>query len=172
MQSNGLSRVFSNTTVQKHQFFSALLHSPTLTSTHDYWKTIALTRRTFVGKVMSLLFNMLSKAEFSILLLLLLLSRFSRVQLCVTPWTAGYQLLRPWDSPDKNTGVGCHFLLQCMKVESESEVTSVVSDSVRPHRWQPTRPPNPGILQARTLEWVAIAFSKFSILVFSIGFLP
>ena len=33
------------------------------------------------------------------------------------------RLLRPWDSPGKNTGVGCHFLLQCMKVESESEVT-------------------------------------------------
>ena len=32
------------------------------------------------------------------------------------------RLLRPWDSPGKNTGVGCHFLLQCMKVESESEV--------------------------------------------------
>ena len=50
--------------------------------------------------------------------LLLLLSRFSRVQLCVTPETASH----PWDSPGKNTGVGCHFLLQCMKVKSESEV--------------------------------------------------
>ena len=40
----------------------SFLHSPTLTSIHDYWKkTIALTRQTFVGKVMSLLFNMLSK---------------------------------------------------------------------------------------------------------------
>ena len=101
---------------------------------------------------------------------LLLLSRFSRVQLCATPETAAYQaplslgfsrqehwsglpfpspvhesekwkwscsvvsdsalphrwqptrLPRPWDSPDKNTGVGCHFLLQCMKVKSQSEV--------------------------------------------------
>ena len=42
----------------------------------------------------------------------------------------------PWDSPGKNTGVGCHFLLQCMKVKSESEV---VSDSQRPHGLQPTR---------------------------------
>ena len=41
----------------------------------------------------------------------------------------------PWDSPGKNTGVGCHFLLQCMKVENES----VVSDSYRPHGLQPTR---------------------------------
>ena len=35
---------------------------------------------------------------------------------------AAYQAPRPWDSPGKNTGVGCHFLLQCMKVKSESEV--------------------------------------------------
>ena len=114
---------------------------------------------------------------------------------------------RPWDSPGKNTGVGCHFLLQCMKVKSESEVASVVSNSVRPRRRQPTRLLRPwdspgkntgvgchcllqcikmksesevaqlcptlsdptdctlpgscvhGILQARVLEWVAIAFS-------------
>ena len=39
----------------------SLLYSPTLTSIHDYWQTIALTRQTFVGKVMSLLFNMLSR---------------------------------------------------------------------------------------------------------------
>ena len=45
---------------------------------------------------------------------------------------------RPWDSPGKNAGVGCHFL-QRMKVKSGSEVASVMSDSVRPHRWQPTR---------------------------------
>ena len=56
------------------------------------------------------------------MLLLLLLSRFSRVRLCATPQTAAHQAPRPWDSPGKNTGVGCHFLLQCMKVKSESEV--------------------------------------------------
>ena len=69
LQSKRLSRVFSSTTVQKHQFFGAQLYSPTLTSIHDYdhglWymtgKTIALTRRIFVGKVTSLLFNMLSR---------------------------------------------------------------------------------------------------------------
>ena len=44
----------------------------------------------------------------------------------------------PWDSPGKNTGVGCHFLLQCMKVKSEGE-SEVVSDSERPHGLQPTR---------------------------------
>ena len=57
------------------------------------------------------------------LLLLLLLSRFSRVQFCATPQTAAHQAPNhPWDSPGKNTGVGCHFLLQCMEVKSESEV--------------------------------------------------
>ena len=61
LQSKGLSRVFSNTTVQKHQFFSAgLLYRPTLTSYMTTGKTIALTRQTFVGKVMSA-FYMLSR---------------------------------------------------------------------------------------------------------------
>ena len=63
LQSKGLSRVFSNTAVQRHQFFGAQLSSQSQLS-HPYMttgKTIALTRRTFVGKVMSLLFNMLSR---------------------------------------------------------------------------------------------------------------
>ena len=61
--SKGLSRVFSNTTVQKHQFFGAQLSSQSNSHIHTWptGKTIALTRRTFVGKVMSLLFNMLSR---------------------------------------------------------------------------------------------------------------
>ena len=51
LQSKGLLRVFSNTTGQKHQFFGAqFLYSPTLTSIHDHWKTIALTRHAFVGQ--------------------------------------------------------------------------------------------------------------------------
>ena len=58
LQSKGLSEVFYNTTVQKHQFFGAQLYSPTLTSIHDTGKTIALTRWTLVGKVMSLLFKL------------------------------------------------------------------------------------------------------------------
>ena len=44
------------------------------------------------------------------------------------------RLPRPWDSPGKNTGVGCHFLLQCMKVKSDSEVVQS-----QPHGLQPTR---------------------------------
>ena len=48
------------------------------------------------------------------------------------------RLPRPWDSPGKNTGVGCHFLLQCMKVKSEGS-RSVMSNSSQPHGLQPTR---------------------------------
>ena len=51
---------------------------------------------------------------------LLLLSRFNRVRLC-DPIDGIPRLPRPWDSPGKNTGVGCHFLLQCTKVKTESE---------------------------------------------------
>ena len=50
---------------------------------------------------------------------LLLLSRFSCVRLCATPRQQPTRLPHPWDSPGKNTGVGCYFLLQCMKVKSE-----------------------------------------------------
>ena len=58
----GLSRVFSNTTVQKHQFSAlSFLYRSTLTSIHDYWKNHSFDWWTFVGKVMSLLFNMLSR---------------------------------------------------------------------------------------------------------------
>ena len=61
LQSKRLSRLFSNTTVQKHQFFSAQLKNPTPTFIVTTRKTIALTRQTFVGKVTSLLFNMPSR---------------------------------------------------------------------------------------------------------------
>ena len=63
LQSKGLSRIFSSTTVQKHQFFSTQL-SLESNSQHPYittGKTLALTRWTFVGKVMSLLLNTLSR---------------------------------------------------------------------------------------------------------------
>ena len=48
------------------------------------------------------------------------------------------RLCRPWDFPDKNTAVGCHFLLQCMKVKGEKWSHSGMSDSLRPHGLQPT----------------------------------
>ena len=56
----------------------------------------------------------------------MLLSHFSRVRLCATPQMEAHQAPCPWDSPGKNNGVGCHFLLQCMKVKVKS---LIVSDS-------------------------------------------
>ena len=69
LQSKGLSRVFSNTTVQKHKFFSTQLSSQSNSHIHTWpqEKTIALTRRTFVRKVMSLLFNMLFRLAITFL---------------------------------------------------------------------------------------------------------
>ena len=57
-----------------------------------------------------------------LVLSLLMLSRFSCVRLCATPQTAAHQATQSLDSPGKNTGVGCHFLLRCMKVKSLSRV--------------------------------------------------
>ena len=65
----------------------------------------------------------------------------------------------PWDSPGKSTGVGCHFLLQCMKVKSESEVVQWCPTPSDPMDCSPPGPPVHGISQARVLEWGAIAFS-------------
>ena len=69
------------------------------------------------------------------------------------------RLLCPWDFSGKNTGVGCHFLLQCMKVKSESEVTQSCPTLRDPMDCSPPGSSIHGILQARTLEWGTIAFS-------------
>ena len=65
----------------------------------------------------------------------------------------------PWDSPGKNTGVGCHFLLQCMKVKSESEVPQSCPNLSDPMDYSPSGSSVHGIFQAGVLEWGAIAFS-------------
>ena len=70
------------------------------------------------------------------------------------------RLLCPWDSPGKNTGVGCHFLLQCMKVKSESEVIQSCLTLSDPVDCSLTGSFVHGICQARVLEWGAIAFSS------------
>ena len=69
------------------------------------------------------------------------------------------RLLCPWDFPGKNTGVGCHFLLQCMKVKSESEVTQLCPTLSDPMDCSLRGSSVHGIFQAKVLEWVAIAFS-------------
>ena len=85
-------------------------------------------------------------------------------------WLQPTRLPRPWDSPGKNTGVGCHFLLQCMKGKSKSESEVVQSC---PTLFDPMDCSLPGssitgILQARALEWGAIAFSELLLLQFII----
>ena len=112
--SKGLSRVFSSTIVQKHQFFGAQPSSNAL--------------------------------------LLLLLSRFSRVRLCATPQTAAHQAPPSLGSPGKNTGVGCRFLLQCMKVKSESEVAQSRSTLSGPIDCSLLGSSIHGIFQARVLK--------------------
>ena len=68
------------------------------------------------------------------------------------------RLLHPRDSPGKNTGVGCHFLLQCMKVESESEVDQSYLTLSHPMDCSLPGSSIHGIFQATVLEWGAIAF--------------
>ena len=67
----------------------------------------------------------------------------------------------PWDSPGKNIGVGCHFLLQCMKVKSESEVAQSCLTLRDPMDCCLPGSSVHGVFQARVLEWVAIAFSLY-----------
>ena len=87
-------------------------------------------------------------------------------QSCPTLWPHRWQPTRlpcPWDSPGKNTGVGCHFLLQCMKVKSESEVAQSCLTLSNPMDCSLPGSSVHGIFQARVLEWGAIAFSTSSL---------
>ena len=94
-------------------------------------------------------------------MLLLLLSCFSRVRLCATPWTAAHQApLSLGFSRQEPNGVGCHFLLQCIKVKSESEVTQWCPTLSDPMDCSPPGFSVHGILQTKVLDWGAIAFSK------------
>ena len=71
------------------------------------------------------------------------------------------RLLCPWDSSGKNTGVCCHFLLQCMKVKSESEVAQSCPTLSNPMDCSLPGSSVRGIFQARVLEWGPVAFSRF-----------
>ena len=82
------------------------------------------------------------------------------LQSCPTVRPQRWQPIRiphPWDSPGKNTGVHCHFLLQCMKVKSESEVAQLCPTLCGPMDCSPPGSSIHGIFQARVLEWGAIA---------------
>ena len=69
------------------------------------------------------------------------------------------RLPHPWDSPGKTTGVGCHFLLQCMKVKSEGVVSQLCPTLSNPMYCSLPGSSVHGIFQARVLEWGAIAIS-------------
>ena len=88
------------------------------------------------------------------------LSRLSRARLCEAPQTAAHQAPRPWESPGKNPGVGCHFLLQCMKVKSLSEVTQSYLTISDPMNCSLPGSSTHGIFQARVLEWGAMVLEK------------
>ena len=96
---------------------------------HLMWRTHSLEKTLMLGKTEGMRRRGQQRmrwldgiADSMDILLLLLLSHFSRVRLWATHRRQPTRLPHPWDSPGKNTGVGCHFLLQCMKVKSESEV--------------------------------------------------
>ena len=106
-----------------------------------------------------------------------MLSCFSHVWICVTLWTVAHKApLCPWDSPGRNTGVGCHALLQGSNPFSYigrwvlyhwSHLHAAAAKSLQscptlcdPIDGSPPGSPVPGILQTRTLEWVAISFSN------------
>ena len=103
--------------------------------------------------------NLVRSVVYVIQLLLLLLSRFSHVRPCATHSRQPTRLPHPWDSPSKDAGVGCHFLLQCVKVESESEVAQSCPTHSDPMDRSLPGSSVHGIFQARVLEWGAIAFS-------------
>ena len=90
-----------------------------------------------------------------------MLSHFSCVRLCGTPEMAAHQAPPSWDYPGKNTGVGCHFLLQCMKVKSESEAAQSCPTLSDPMDCSLPGSSVHGTFQARVLEWGAIALSLF-----------
>ena len=93
-------------------------------------------------------------------MLLLLLLQSLQSYLTVRPHRQQpTKLLCPWDSPGKNTGVGCHFLLQCRKVKSESKVAQSCLTLCNPMDCSLPGSSIHGVFQARILEWGAIAFS-------------
>ena len=80
------------------------------------------------------------------------------------------RLRGPWNSPGKNTGLGYHFFLQCMKVKSESEVSQSCPTLSDPMDCSLPGSSIHGILQARVLEWVAISFSSLRVRVMNLCF--
>ena len=138
--------------LQCSAFFIVQLSHPYMTT----GKTIVLTIWTFVDKVISLLFNMPSAAANSL-------------QLCLTLWDPidssppGSPIPGILQARILNPILGCHFLLQCMKVKSEREVAQSFPTLSDPKVCSLPGSSVHGIFQARVLEWGAIAFSKYAV---------
>ena len=113
-------------------------------------------------KIVLLLFSAHPLLDPSLLYLQPATAAAKSLQSCLTLQPHRWQPTRlpcPWDSPGKNTGVGCHVLLQCMKVKSESEVAQSCLTLSDPMDHSPPGSSIHGIFQERVLEWGAIAFS-------------
>ena len=117
---------------------------------------IVLICRVFVLSILSHRYRALCLITASIIFQLLYLNILLS---SIRNFDSVFVLYHPWDSPGKNTGVGCHFLLQCMKVKSESEVAQSVPTLSDPMDCSSPGSSVHGIFQARVLEWGAIAFS-------------
>ena len=89
----------------------------------------------------------------------------SRVRLCASPWTAAHQAPPSMGFSRQEYWSGCHCLLQCRKVKSESEVAQLCPTLCDPMDCSPPGSSIHGIFQARGLEWVVIAFSDNGVLV-------
>ena len=96
-----------------------------------------------------------------LLLLLLLLSLFSHVQFCATHRQQPTRLSHPWDSPGKNTGMGCHFLFQCMEVKREGKVTQFCPTLSNPMECSP--PPPPSIGFSRQEYWSGVSVPSLNV---------
>ena len=149
LQSKRLSRVFSNTTVQKHQFFGTQLSLWYNSHIHTFTtgKTIVLTRLTFVGKVMALLFNMLSrlviaflsrsKASFNFMIAVTIWSDFGAPKSKVCHCFHCFLIYLPWSD-----GTRCHDLFECWDLSqlfhsplSRSSWGSLVHLCFLPQEW-------------------------------------
>ena len=128
----------------------SFLYGQTLTPIHDHWKTIALTRRTFVDKVMSLLFNMLSR---------LIITFLPRSKHLLISWlqSPSAVILRP--RKVNSATVSPLFALNLLAAAAAKSLQSCPA-LCDPIDGSPPGSAIPGIVQARILEWVAISFSN------------
>ena len=122
--------------------------------------TVLISHSSSILAFQNILIMGINKIPPNIMLLLLLLLVTSIVSDSVQPhrWQPT-RLHHPWDSPGKNTGVGCHFLLQCMTVKSESEVTQSCQTLYDPMDCNLPGSSGHGIFLARVLGYCLIAFS-------------